>query len=107
MHVACRGAWRRPPLAETNIADWGGGAGLSRTRMQAKPDCDRATFDLDCSKATDVSWLDAVRTWGVRTLTADLRVSPSLKAAGFQEMWPALALALASIGRCVYGHQAG
>ena len=71
--------------------------------MRAKPDCDRAPFERKRGRtATEADWLDAVR-----TLTTNLRVSPSLAAAGFQEMSPAFALDLASIGRCVYGHQAG
>ena len=43
-------------------------------------------------------WLDAVR-----TLTTGLRVSPSLAAAGFQEMRPALALDIASKGDAITG----
>jgi hypothetical protein len=42
-----------------------------------------------------------------KRLTTGLQVSPSLAAAGVEEISPALALDLASIGRCVYGHQAG
>jgi hypothetical protein len=107
MYVTRKHTWRTSPLAETDIAAWGSGAGLSRKSMRAKPDCDRAAFELNCSRAIDVGWLDTVRTWGVRTMNLALRVSPSLAVAGFQEMRPALALDFASIGRCVYGHQAG
>jgi hypothetical protein len=42
-----------------------------------------------------------------KRLTTGLQVSPSLAAAGVEEISPALALDLASIGRCDYGHQAG
>ena len=103
MYVTRQGAWRRLLLAEASFAASGSGVGLSRTRVRAKSDCDRAAFDLDCGKtAAGASWLDAVRIWNVRTLTAGLRVSPSLAAAGFQEIRPVSGV-LASIGRCVTG----
>ena len=60
--------------------------------MRAKPGCVRATFD-DCGGAALVSW----------TFATGLRVSPSLAAAGFQEMRPALALDIASKGDAITG----
>lgn len=67
--------------------------------MRAKPDCDRAAFErIRGGSAAGASWLGALR-----TLTADLRVSPSLAAAGFQEMRPALTLAFASRGDAITG----
>ena len=107
MYVIRQGAWRRLLLAETSVVTSGSGVGRSRTRVWTKPDCDRGSFELDCGRtAADLSWLDTVRIWSVRTLTAGLRVSPSLSDAGFQEIRPVLGT-LASIGRCVDGHQAG
>src|SRR3970282_49110 len=71
--------------------------------MRVKSDCDRVPVERNRGRtAAGANWLDAAR-----TLTTGLRVSPSLAATGFQEMRPAFALDLASIGRCVYGHQAG
>ena len=54
-------------------------------------------------------WLALVARMLSKRLTTGLQVSPSLAAAGVEEISPALALALdlASMGRCVYGHQAG
>ena len=52
-------------------------------------------------------WLALVARMLSKRLTTGLQVSPSLAAAGVEEISPALALDLASIGRCVYGHQAG
>ena len=99
--------WRRPLLAGTDVS--AGAVEEGRTaQTRAKSYRDRAAFDQSCSRmVAGARWLDIVRTWDVRKSTADLRVSPSLAAAGFQEMRPAFALALASIGRCDYGHQAG
>ena len=47
----------------------------------------------DCGRTALVAW----------TITAGLRVSPSLAAAGFQEMSPALALDAASKGDAITG----
>ena len=52
-------------------------------------------------------WLAHVARMLSKRLTTGLQVSPSLAAAGVEEISPALALDLASIGRCAYGHQAG
>lgn len=52
-------------------------------------------------------WLAHVARMLFKRLTTGLQVSPSLAAAGVEEISPALALDLASMGRCVYGHQAG
>ena len=52
-------------------------------------------------------WLAHVARMLSKRLTTGLQVSPSLAAAGVEEISPALALDLASIGRCVYGHQSG
>lgn len=52
-------------------------------------------------------WLALVARMLSKRLTTGLQVSPSLAAAGVEEISPALALDLASIGRCVYGHQPG
>ncbi len=60
--------------------------------MRAKPDCDHATVD-DCGRTALVAW----------TFTTGLRVSPSLAAAGLQEMRPAFALDVASKGDAITG----
>ena len=60
--------------------------------MRAKPDCVRATLD-DCGRTALVAW----------TFTTDLRVSPCLAAAGFQEMSPAFTLDVASKGDAITG----
>ena len=52
-------------------------------------------------------WLAHVARMLSKRLTTGLQVSPSLAAAGVEEISPALALDLASIGRCVYEHQPG
>ena len=52
-------------------------------------------------------WLALVARMLSKRLTTGLQVSPSLAAAGVEEISPALALDLASTGRCVYVHQAG
>jgi hypothetical protein len=52
-------------------------------------------------------WLALVARMLSKRLTTDLHVSPSLAAAGVEEISPALALDLASIGRCVDEHQSG
>jgi hypothetical protein len=52
-------------------------------------------------------WLAHVARMLSKRLTTGLQVSPSLAAAGVEEISPALALDLASIGRCDYEHQAG
>ena len=90
-----RRVWRRTLLIETDgvagAAEQGG-----HTRMRAKPYCVRATFN-DCG----ITALIAL------TLTADLRVSPSLGAAGFQEMESSLGARRCEQGRCAYRHQPG
>ena len=98
-----RHAWRRRLWSDTVVAAWGSGAGLHPTRMLAKPDCDRAAFALDCGRTVAGARYQVLS----KRLTTGLQVSPSLAAAGVEEISPALALDLASIGRCVYGHQAG
>ena len=60
--------------------------------MRAKPDFDRATVD-DCGTTALVAW----------TITAGLRISPCLAAAGFQEMSPAFELDAASKGDAITG----
>ncbi len=52
-------------------------------------------------------WLAHVARMLFKLLTTGLQVSPSLAAAGVEEISPALALDRASLGRCVDGHQAG
>ena len=52
-------------------------------------------------------WLAHIARMLSKRLTTGLQVSPSLAAAGVEEISPALVLDLASIGRCVYGHQSG
>ena len=87
MYVTRQRAWRRLLLAEASFSASGSGVGLSRMRVSATPDCDRATFARNRDRtAAGASWLDAVRTSGVRTLTASLRVSPSLAATGSLEI---------------------
>ena len=93
-----RRAWRRTMLIETEGATGAVEQGC-HTRMRAKPDCDRVPVERGCGRtAAGTNWLDAVR-----TLTTGLRVSPSLAAAGFQEMRPALALDIASKGDAITG----
>ena len=93
-----RRAWRRTLLIETEGAAGAAEQGC-HTRMRAKPDCDRVPVKRGRDRtAAGATWLDAVR-----TLTTGLRVSPSLAAAGFQEMRPALALDIASKGDAIAG----
>ena len=91
MHVARSRDWRRALLPETDVAAGAGEEGC-HTRIQAKPDRDRATLE-DFGRTVLVVW----------TITAGLRVSPSLAAAGFQEMSPAFALDVASKGDAITG----
>ncbi len=82
-----RHAWRRTLLIETDGAAGAVEQGC-HPRMRMKPDCGRVPVERGCGRtAAGANWLDAVR-----TLTTGLRVSPSLAAAGFQEMRPVRAL---------------
>ncbi len=99
-----RHAWRRLLWPHTVVAAWGSGAGLYPARM-----CWRSSI----ATAPRLPWIAAERWLALvarmlfKRLTTGLHVSPSLAAAGVEEISPALALDLASIGRCGYGHQAG
>jgi hypothetical protein len=98
-----RHAWRRRPWLHTVVAVWGSGAGLY------PHECGRSSV-ATASRLPWIAperWLAHVARMLPKQLTTGLQVSPSLTAAGVEEISPALALVLASIGRCVDGHQSG
>jgi hypothetical protein len=84
MHVACRALGADHHWLKRRCCREGSGVGLStlecgcRSSESGRHDCDRAAHERDCgTTAAAASGLNVVRTWGVRTLTANLRVSPS------------------------------
>ena len=91
-------AWRRRLWPHTVIA-----AGLSPHECRRSPIATAPRLPWIAAER----WLALVARMLSKRLTTGLQVSPSLAAAGVEEISPALALDLASIGRCVYGHQAG
>jgi len=102
-------AWRISVLAETGDLTGAVEEGLSHERMLTTPDYVRAPPS---------SWMAAERLQVVVAGTVSDREASgrllqayeylrALRLAGFQEIRPAFALAFASTGRCVYGHQAG